>query len=45
MTEAGSCESEGRAYCVWLRTQVEARFRLVPHPLDGLGKQVICADY
>jgi hypothetical protein len=33
------------AYCVWLRTQVEARFRLVPRPLDGLGKHVICADY
>ena len=33
------------ACCVWLRTQVEARFRLVLCPLDGLGKHAICADY
>jgi hypothetical protein len=40
----GAANRKG-ACCVWLRTQVEARFRLVPRPLDGLGKQVIFADY
>jgi hypothetical protein len=44
MTEAGSCESEGRILCVVAhvsRGALQARAR----PLDGLGKQVICADY
>ena len=32
------------AYCVRLRTQVGA-LPARARPLDGLGKQVICADY